>query len=509
MKTTLILWRKTFLPILIVAWLGNGKSPNLLAMEAGFAERDITPAVGAERPGGYVKNFHREVHDACKVRAGVFSDGSQRVALVGIDALLIRASVVEAARKRIEAQCGIPGTNVMVAASHSHSAGPTGMVQPGEYDQASEFVQQLAYHHSSLADAAYLTRVEQAIVEAVVEAHTKSTQAACSIDRGRADQVSFNRRFRMRNGLTHTNPRQGNPETLEPAGPIDPEVGVLGAWSKDKQLLGCIVNFACHCTTSPGGISADYVYYIEQAIRGVYGQEVIVVFLNGASGDIIQYDNRSPYQLAVREEAARRVGGSVGAEAIKALVRAVPGELVPVAARQKILSIPRRQPRVDRVQQAMAIARGTPQRHDGTEWVFAKELVMLDAKIEHEPMAAVEVQAIQVGPAVFLSNPAEYFCQYGLEIKAGSSFPFTFPVSLANDCVGYVPTEEAFGPHGGGYETRLTSYSNLTITAGRSIADACVELSRQLQPGPLPNPASAPAYTGQAWSYGNNPPEVD
>ena len=298
----------------------------------------------------------------------------------------------------------------------------------------------------------------------------------------------------MRDGFTMTHPGQGNPDILEPAGPIDPQVGVLGAWSKEGQFLGCVVNFACHATTGPGGISADWIYYLEKTIRGLMGDKAVVVFMPGMSGDVTQVDNRSPYQIKqFGEVSARYVGGRVGAEAIKTLlaVEQAAGPLAPVAAQTQVLKIKRRAPKPERVARALEIVQQDPGKVDATEWTFAKEIVVLDARIKKEPIADVEVQAVQVGPAVFLSCPAEYFCQYGLDIKAGSKFPFTFPVSLANDCIGYVPTEEALGPRGGGYETRLTSYSNLEPTAGRQIADALIELSSRLTPGAGPAAAAA------------------
>ena len=142
------------------------------------------------------------------------------------------------------------------------------------------------------------------------------------------------------------------------------------------------------------------------------------------------------------------------------------------------------------------------------DWIWAKEIVLLQALIDKEPVRQVEVQAVQIGPAVFVTNPAEYFCEFGLQQKAASPFPFTWPVSLANGCVGYVPTTEAMGPGGGGYETRLTSYSNLVPEAGDLIRDAGIALTKELSPGAVSLGKSAPEFKG-GWNYGDVPPELE
>lgn len=476
--------------------------------KAGFAERDITPDIGMEQPGGYGKAFHRTFHDPCKARAAVFDDGTKRVALVGLDALFIMRPSVERVRKAIHEKCGIAPEAILIGASHSHSSGPTGMVLPGQFDHASPLVQKLAYEKSSCADPVYLERMEKGIIEAVCEADSKRAEALCGVDKGIENKAAFNRRFRMKNGLSYTHPGKGNPDIVEPAGPIDPEVGVIGAWNKQGKLTGCVVNYACHATCNPGGISANWIYYLEQTIRGAFGPDVVVVFLQGACGDVTQVDNLDPHVNPGPEDWARLVGGRVGAEAVKVLVSMARGTLAPVDFSVGMLHLNRRVPKPERVKQCLDIVQKDPKEVDATVWTFAKEILLLDAILAKEPTRDVEIQAVQVGPAVFLTNPAEFFCQLGLDIKAKSPFPFTFPVELANDCVGYVPTEEALGPHGGGYETRLTGYSNLEPAAGTKMVQKALELAGRMKPGAVPSRPLAPPAK-EPWSYGNVPPELD
>jgi hypothetical protein len=481
---------------------------NSSSIKAGFAERDITPGIGSEKPGGYGKAFNRFFHDPCKVRVAVFDDGKRKVVVVGVDALIVPRQVVTNARTEIEKLCGIPADAVMIGASHSHSSGPVGMVLPGQFDNAPEDIRKLAYEESSMADAGYLLRITNEIVQGVGAADAARVPAQLGFGFGQEDKVSFNRRQRMKNGQSWSHAGAMNPDIIDYAGPIDPQVGVIGAWDLTGKLIGTVVNFSCHATTNPVGISANWIYYMERTLQGALDTRAPVVFLQGACGDVTQVDNLSPNQNRSGEEWAQLVGGRVGAEAVKTLLSVPRGTNIPLDARQKTWPIKRRTPSAETVAQARAIIARGKRPPDLSDWLFAKETLMLTHLLAIEPAAPVEVQALQIGPAVCVSNPAEYFVQYGLDIKKGSKFPFTFPVELANGCVGYVPTEEAFSPAGGGYETRLTFYSNLEITAGRQIAEAGIALANEMTPGPRPEFPKIKA-PGQPWTYGNVPPQVE
>ncbi len=471
-------------------------------MLVGFACADITPALGREVPGGFSKAFSRSIHDPLLATAAVIGDGETRVALVGLDNLSVKRSVVQAARRAIEERTGIPAGNVMVGASHTHNGGPCQGALPGSFVGAfdPEFCEDLAQNHATAPDPDYLREVADQIATAVILADARQQEATLAVGRGAEPTVAFNRRFKMRDGTQMTHPGKGNPDILEPAGPVDPEVGVLSAWSPAGRFLGAVVNFTCHGTVFSGGVSADWPFFMRETIAQALNPDALVVFLNGACGDVTQVNNLSLQESEFGEKWARRVGQKVGAEALKVIADAEPAELLPLASTQRVFPIGTREVSEARFEECLALLKSdAPHDH---EWWFARDVLLLHEQNRWEPEATCEVQAIQIGPAAYVANPAEYFCQFGLNIKQRSPFPYTWVVELANGCIGYVPTPEAMGPHGGGYEPRLALSSKLVPEAGQMIEDASVELLASLTPSAEPPRPTVP-QAGTPWGMGS------
>jgi len=470
-------------------------------MEAGFYTTDITPYIGMEKPGGYGKSYITSIHDRLKARAAVVSDGKEKAAIVGIDSLVIQSFKATARiRSEIKKRTGIKESSIMIAASHTHMGGPFFGLMEDDYTSAPPLIKKLVSEYSTIPDPVYYEYLIGQIVTAVCEADRRLTPATLSGGKGFEGSVVFNRRFRMKNGRTFTHPGKGNREIISPAGPIDPEVGVISAWDSKDNLLGCIVNYACHGTTFNGGVSADWIYYLDKTISDAMGNSV-VVFLNGACGDVTQVNNLSKGEAEFGEKWADIVGASVGAEAINA----------PVAFKTSTVRLKRRKPSQERVTESLKIVenglRTMRTSRFETEWIFAKELLIANYLCEKEPEVTVEIQGIQIGPAVFLANPSEFFCQLGIDIKKRSRFPLTFVVELANDCIGYVPDEGAFKPEGGGYETVLTGYSNMEITAGSKIVETSLKIAEGFKPGLLPETEKIDVPR-PPWGYGVLGPDL-
>ncbi len=474
-------------------------------MKVGFFETDITPYPGVVTAGDYCHRVLDKIHSPLKVRATVLDNGTTRVALAGIDCCFIDAEAVDAIKQDVETRSGISPGNVIVGASHTHAGGAVaGMFPPSVLADAPEMITDLAVNRSSWPTPAYRSWAINQAAAAIVTVDSVKEEALISIGRGTDDSRVFNRRFRMKNGRSCTHPGICNPDIEAPAGPVDPEVGVVGAWRQDGSLIGCVVNYACHGTCG-GNANADWIHYLQDGVRKFMGADTGIVFLNGACGDVTQVNNQAP-SVDYGDKVSRELGTRIAAETVKVLAGAEPANYGTLNARSKTLRIKRRRLSPENLRRSLEIVAATPPGQISTEFVFAKEKVLYDYVYNMYPEAELNLTAIQIGSAVFLSNPAEFFCQLGLDIKTQSNFDYTFVVSLANGAAGYVPTPESFRASGGGYETILTSYSNLMPEAGDIIVGESVALATGLSPEQLPE---VPWKPGSVWDYGARGPELE
>ncbi len=99
----------------------DARPPKVLL--AGAATSNITPPIGALRAGSFAPYPTTHVHDELHARCLVLNEGDTTLALVVVDLVGFHRSVSVEARRIIAERSGIPPENVMISATHTHSAG--------------------------------------------------------------------------------------------------------------------------------------------------------------------------------------------------------------------------------------------------------------------------------------------------------------------------------------------------------------------------------------------------
>jgi hypothetical protein len=433
-------------------------------MKVGFGQTNITPSYGMHLPGGHGHAFHNWKHDDCWVTAAVFDDGCNRVALVGLDVLSLKRSVCNQAREIIEQACGLAGDNVLFGASHTHAGGPCCDL------------------FTTPSDPAYLQHMVQQMATAVITADHNKEELQVGVGVGEAQGLAMPRRWILKDGRQWSHPG-AMPELMDhPQGELDESVNVLGVADAGGNLRGAIVNFTCHGTTllGEGGTSADWIHPLRRALKDYYGEDFSVVFLQGACGDVTQVDNTLPtetvqFGLAI----GNRIGQSVAGETIKLLSQMRFTAEAPVAGARRLLQLPPRQPTAAQLAWAREHTDSTVPTPNwwNNEGFWARSWLELDRHNQSEPLVPCEIQAISLGSAAYAANPSEFFCQLGMDIKRGSPFDQTFVVGMANGCLGYVPTADAYE---GGYETAMGLFSKMQPGNGELIVEETLELLHTL-----------------------------
>ena len=438
----------------------------------GTAAVKITPPQGTPMAGYYHLRESTGVLDDLYAKAAVMDDGRTRTVMVVCDLIGLPRGVVVEARRLIAEKTGIPADNVMISATHTHTA-PV-IVGESSRDEAAT--------GGSPLSKDYAAQLPKWIAQAVEEAHGRTTPAHAAYAREIEAKLSFVRRFWMKDGTVGWNPGIGKPNTLRPIGNIDPQVSVVYFETPDKRPLLTYVNFALHLDTTGGTlISADYPATLARLLADYKGPGMLTIFANGACGNV----NHINVNWAAKQSgpaAAKRIGTILAADVLKAYMDLQGVEDPTLRARREVVELQPAPFSDEELRRAEEIAALRDPKIPFLDRVKAYRV--LDCAARQGKPFDVDVQVFTLGRDIaWVALPGELFAELGTSIKTASPFPHTIVVELANGRSHYIPHRSAFSE--GQYEVVSSRYAE---GAGESLVAVSIRLLEILHKEALRKP---------------------
>ncbi len=440
----------------------------------GTGIQDISPEIGVPLDGAISQNGGVEtIHDPLHVRALVVSDGETKVALATIDSTMVSSDIIDAAKKIIEKNVGIPGNHAILAATHTHSTprAVTGLIDDPAF-------------------ADYLESLPETIAEAVRIAEADLKPSMVGWDSLDVPDHVHNRRWFVEESAARPTPfgdtgekvsmNPGSEGLIKPAGPVDPEFYLLSVNSLDGKPRAVMGNYGLHYVGGipRGHVSADYFGVFSDRIGMKLGvdERFIGILSNGTSGDINAIDFSKPREKYEPFENMQRIADDLASKAVPLLQKLEYRWSGKVSAAETVLKLKVRKPDAKRLAWAKetAVPPDSPLRLTRPQ-VYARETLGL---AEYPDTVDVRIQAIRIGELGIVGIPCEVFAETGLAIKAANIFPDTMIMELANGYHGYLPTAEQH--EWGGYETWPARSSYLEVDAESKIREASIGLLRKL-----------------------------
>ncbi len=432
--------------MLAVLCCGAGSAAKADSLRVGSARVDITPASDPANPptGKYA-------HEKLYVRAIVLDSGPARAALIGADQGGLPDALWVPASKQIAAELNCPVENIVMSATHTHSGwGPgaspfgSGRPRPQGGFQAVDPNQPPP-------------PIVAQIVDAVRQAKAKLQPAS----------------FGFGTGMSYLNVSRDNIDaethrwTQAPNlnGASDKTVAVLKFSAPDGELIAVYFTYAMHPVNGflSGFISADFAGAASRYVEQAYGDKVVAVFAQNASGDQNPLYLRASTNGMASRSAVKITGNVLAREPVEAPLRDGKVTAVPMD--------PQVRDNLERVMDAEGVLLGeevirvmsNTSRMDSNPRIWAAQNTAtcpgrkrLDNAREGTPGSYedgdpvnMRLGVLRIGNVALASVNGEIYTPIEQRLKERSPLADTVMVTLANGAAnsGYVPDDPSFGEY--------------------------------------------------------------
>ncbi|MDR1724723.1 MAG: hypothetical protein LBR84_12395 [Tannerella sp.] len=428
-------------------------------LKAGAASVDITPQKAYFLFGyPFVERMSEGVNDPLLSSALYLTDGETGTILISNDVIYVSKASVARVRNEVSKQTGIPNSNILIAATHTHSGPVT--------------VDCLSSAHDPVvpkADPKYVEFIENKMIEIACEAVCRAVPAKIAQFTADGTGIGTNRH--------------------NPAGPSDLNIPVLVVKSLSDKPLACFLVCNMHPTVLHEDsrlYSADFPGLAREILQKQrLGLDCTVLYFTGAAG------NQSPRHVTISNtfEEARRIGGIVADAVGKKLEEETEyRQDLNIVCVSTVVNLPAKcfpsaewaEQNRRRALDKFTVLRDTSSnkqelRTAEVDWFGAEELAFFSQQAAEGVLETIyptclpaEIQLVKIGNRSFVAWPGEIFVEYALALKKKSEN--TFLITLANgELQGYIATEEAVKNNYYEASNSLFDYSSGDIMLGATL----------------------------------------
>ncbi|WP_085535879.1 hypothetical protein [Massilibacteroides vaginae] len=381
---------------------------------------------------------------------------------VSCDLLYVPNSLITSVRRAVNEQLPMLDTlKIVMNATHTHTA-PVLESVPGEYSFMYPIPQKGV---TQIKD--YTTFLVTQITDGIVKAWSAREKGSIAWGMERM-AIGYNRRSVYNDGSAILYGKMNNSDFINIEGYEDHDINALFFFDNASNLFAIAVEVACPAqeVESRVAINADYWHPVRENLKKIYGEDIVLLSWNGASGDVAphrMYRKRAYERMnqlrevSTMEDIARRIVYAINemynvvckeqcdnpifvhkVEVIDLPMRPISEQEFLEAKKQYLISMDEIAQKASAVNDFMAKA------------VWHKGLMERYEKLSENPELKhkTEVHVLRIGDIAVCTNQFELFTDYSIQIQAQSCALQTFVVQLAGAGT-YLPTSKAI--KGGGY----------------------------------------------------------